>query len=331
MGCVGGTELVRASKIQISRIAVYWAIFTFAFALLWTVMLSALGVRGVGAALSLFAPGVVGGVVSVLFYLLREHLTLEYDDHEYKLTKGRTQTETHQWSEFKECSVIRDGYGRIKVRAYVERDGKHFDVDTPSCGMDPYKFRDFMAEHIMPLGTSDGRSYSTRIFAGLEREIQRGRANWVADLNETIRDYQVVGEIFPLIARGSTRPKGFLLSRFVAVTIMPNYQVCLYAHDISNPSDASKSRIMRLVRIIEGKRDEKDIKWSWLLLFCEHEAPESVSKFIEEFGNKDVGIGCLDIRSGKLITSRNQLGSSLRNRMRFNRLVQDINKRRFGV
>ena len=43
--------------------------------------------------------------------------------------------------------------------------------------------------------------------------------------------YDISGESFPLVAKGNTRPKGFLLSRFVAFTVMPDYQVCLYASE----------------------------------------------------------------------------------------------------
>jgi hypothetical protein len=320
--------MVRASRIHLSQIALYWAVLTFGLALFWAVALNAVQASGVGPAFTLVVPIVLGGIISVLYYFARSHIVLEYDDEGYQITKGKKHTETHTWSEFKECSVIRDGYGRNKVRAYTERDGKHFDVDTPTCGIDPYAFRDFMASRIRPHIDWELDSSSTPIFAGLEREIQRGRASWVADLNETFRDYQISGERFPLIARGSTRPKGFLLSRFVAVTMMPNYQVCLYAHDISRAENASKARILRLIRIIESQRDEKDIKWSWLLLFRDQEPPEHVSKLIQEFGNKDVGIGSVDISTGDMITSPTQLGASLRRQMRLNYLIRDLKKRR---
>jgi len=319
--------LVRASRVQVSRIAVYWAVLTFGLALFWAVALNALGVSGVGPALTLVVPMALGGAISVLYYFARIHVVLEYDDQGYRIVKGKKNVEPHSWSEFKECSLIRDAYGRNKVRAYTERDGNHIDIDTSACGADPYAFRDLMANHLRALGYSEQQSRSMAIFAGLEREIQRGRATWVADLNETFREYQLSGELFPLIARGSTRPKGFLLSRFVAVTVMPNYQVCLYADDISSADKASKSHIMRLVRLIETQRDEKDIKWSWLLLFRDRDPPDSVSRLIQEFGNKDVGIGCVDMSSGNMITSANQLGTSLRKEMRFNRLIRDLKKR----
>ena len=308
----------------------YWAILTFVFAFVWTLSLQTLQLVGFGPALSLFVPVLLGGVASVLLYMVHDRQVLEYDDEGYQITTGNRDIERHKWSEFKECSVIKDSYGRKKVRAYVERDGNHNDIDPSACGIDPFVFRDFMGRRTRDSSTSENAHLSIDAFGGLEREIQRGRAAWVADLNETFREFQISGEVFPLVARGSTRPKGFLLSRFVAVTIMPNYEVCLYAHGIKNAGSEAKSGIMRLIRIIETQRDQKNIKWSWLLLFSDQEPPELVSRFVQDFGNRDVGIGCIDVSTGRIVTSRNQLGKSLANQMRLNKLIRDLGKRKQG-
>lgn len=316
----------RGSKIQVSRIAVYWAVLTFALALVWSVSLNMLQLSGMAPAVSLAVPAIIGALVAVVVYFYRVHQTLEYNDFGYTVAKGRKMKEEHTWSEFKESSLIRDSYGGKKVRVYRERDGEHFDIDAKTCGVDPFSLRDFILRRIneneRELPTSD-------VFTGLEREIQRGRAYWIADLSETFRFYQSSGEVFPLMARGSTRPKGFLLSRFVAVTLMPNYEVALYAHE-AGKSDTAKSQVMRLVRVIETLRDQKDVKWSWLLLFSDVEAPTSVSRFVEDFSNKDVGIGVIDVSTGRLITSKNQLGRSLGRQMRLNQLIRDMNRRGRG-
>lgn len=320
---------VRGSKFQISRVVFYWAVLTVGFSFAWTLTLNVLKLAGAGPALSLAVPIVLGGATSILLYLTRDHQTIEYDDAGFRIAQGRRKSVLqHSWSDFKECSVFKDSYGRAKVRAYVEREGNHYDIDPSACGISPYVFRDFMASRINPQRIQEEGHFDIDVFGGLEKEIQRGRAGWVADLNETFREFQISGEVFPLIARGSTRPKGFLLSRFVAVTIMPNYQVCLYAHGIKSIGSEAKSQIARSIRIIETQRDQKDFKWSWLLLFSAQEPPELVSRFVEDFGNKDIGIGCIDVSTGKIVTSRNQLGRSLANQMRLNRLMRDLRKRR---
>ena len=280
-----------------------------------------LGLSGLIPALSLVGPMLLGAVSSVALYFLHDHRELEYDDRGYQERIGRRDSESHQWSEFKECSLVKDNYGRHKVRVYFERDGSHRDIDSSGCGVDPYMFRDFVSSRI------DSRAPEERppdLVGGLERELQGGRARWLADLNETFRDYQVLGEVFPLLARGGTRPKGFLLSRFLAYTVMPNYNVCMYTQWVNG--SRAKEQVMRLLRVVETQRDQKDIKWSWLLLLSYEPAPDSVNKLISDFGNRDVGLGYVNISTGEMSTSPNQLGRSMANQMRMKRLVSDLRR-----
>jgi len=315
---------MRKSKVQYSKIAIYWAPLTVGFLILWSVAINLLRLSGLLPALSLVGPMLLGAVSSVVIYFLRDHRELEYDDRGYQERIGRRNSDPHQWSEFKECSLVKDSYGRQKIRVYFERDGTHCDIDSSACGLDPYMFRDFVSSRI------DSHTPEERppdLIGGLERELQRGRARWLADLSETFRDYQVSGEVFPLLARGGTRPKGFLLSRFVAYTIMPNYNVCMYAQWLD--SSRAKEQVMRLLRIVETQRDQKDIKWSWLLLLSDEPAPDSVNKLISQFGNRDVGLGYVNISTGEMSTSPNQLGRSMANQMRLNRLVSELQRRKY--
>lgn len=322
------SNLSRNSKLQVSKLALYWAVFTFAIALFWTTVLNTMQLSGMSAAFSLVVPVLLGGLLAFGLYQFRDHQTLEFDENGYRVRKGRRESEEHAWSDFKECSMIKDSYGKIIVRGYTERDGKYVDIDPSASGVDPYSFRDFLEAHIKGVIARDQQTSREDIFDGLEKEIQRGRAYWIADLHETSRRYDISGESFPLIAKGNTRPKGFLLSRFVAFTMMPDYRVCLYASEARGSGSEAKSHLMRLIRIIETQRDEKDIKWSWLLLFTEHEAPETLSRTIQTFGNKDIGLGCIEVETGKMITSPNQLGKSLGNQMRLGRLIRDLNRKK---
>jgi hypothetical protein len=322
----------RGVKFQFSKVMLYWAVLAIVFAIIWTMFLNTLQLSGMGAAVTLSVPVVIAGFAALSIYRLHDYQMIEYDDMGYRISRGRSEVERHDWSEFKGCSIVRDSYGKVRVRAYVERDGDHVEIDPASSGIDPYSFRNVVDSHIRgATGTADSdatRSSTDGVFDGLEREIQSGRANWVADLNESFRGYQISSESFPLVARGNTRPKGFLLSRFVAFTMMPDYRVCLYASQVKGVGSEAKSHLMKLIRIIETQRDEKDIKWSWLLLLSKHEVPEALVKTIESFGNKDVGVGCIELDTGRIITSPNQLGTSLRNQMRFDRLIKDLKKKR---
>ncbi len=320
-----GMKLVRKSKVQYSRIALYWAPLTLGFSILWSFAINLLGLSGFFPALSLVGPVLLGGLFSIAIYFLHDRRTLEYDERGYQEKIGRKYSDQHQWSEFKECSLVKDSYGRQKVRLYFERDGAHYDLDASASGIDPYVFRDFVSSRLTPT-TPEIRP--SDVVSGLERELQRGRAQWVADLSESFRDYQISGEVFPLVARGSTRPKGFLLSRLLAVTVMPDYKACMYAQRLAGSH--AKEYVTRLVRILETQGDQEDIKWSWLLLLGEEPAPDSLSRFIGEFGNKNIGLGYINILTGEISTSPNHLGHSMANQMHLNHLIRDLRVRKYS-
>jgi hypothetical protein len=316
--------VVRYSKVQISKIAAYWAILAFSFSLFWSIVLNSLKLTGVGPALTLVFPGIVSLILALAIYYRRQHQRLEYDDLGYSVVRGNGTAEHHDWSEFNECSVIRDRYDKRRVRLYLERDGNSLEVDTTASGLDPYRFRNFALERIqrrrqIELGESDAAS----LYDSLEREIHR-RTNFIADFNETFRHYDLSDEDFQLVARGSTRPRGFIFSKVFAVTVLPDYHVCLYALDLD--AEKGKSRAMRLVRLIESVGDEKNIKWSWLLFFSRKEPSDDLKLYIEHFGNKQVGLGCIDISTGNMISSQNQLGRSFQKQMRLNRFVRGLSK-----
>jgi len=317
--------LVRKSKVQYSRIALYWAPLALGFSILWSVTINLLGLSGSLSAFSLAGPMFLGVVCSTAFYFLHDHRTLEYDDRGYQERIGKKLSDPHEWSEFRECSLVKDSYGRQKVRFYFERDGPHHDIDSSGCGLDPYVFRDFVSSR---MSSKTAAGHPSDFISGLERELQRGRTRWVADLNESFRDYDVSGEVFPLLARGATRPKGFLLSRLLAYMVMPNYSVCMYTEWLDE--SRAKEHVMRLLRIIETQRDQKDIKWSWLLLLSDEPAPDSLNKLIGQFGNEDIGLGYIDILTGETKTSPNRLGRSMANQMRLNRLVHDLRRRKYS-
>jgi len=292
------------------------------FTILWSVVLNLLGLSGLLPALSIAGPVILSVLAAIVIYFLRDHRIIEYDDRGYQEKVGKKNLVRHEWSEFRECSLV--NHGHLKVRVYYERDGPHSDIDSSACGLDPYKFRDFVSSRIDP---NLPNRRPTDFISGMERELQQGRTRWIADLSESFRDLAISGEVFPLVARGGTRPKGFLLSRFLSFTVMPNYNVCLYAQRINGPR--TKEYVMRLLRIVETQRDQRNIKWSWLLLLGDDSPPDSVNRVIGEFGNKDIGLGFINISTGEIYTSPNQLGRSMANQMRLNHLVSDLRRLKY--
>jgi hypothetical protein len=166
----------------------------------------------------------------------------------------------------------------------------------------------------------------------LERTILAGRARWIADLNETFRNYSVEGDIFDLYARGQTRPKGFLLSRFFAWTVLPNYKVSLYAKTVRDQANFLRGSLTELLQLIRKSIERSDLKWAWLVLFFEGDPPSRISTLVEEYNKNDIGIASVNAYSGSVLTSNNLLGKALIQQMRLNKLVSELehSKRKQG-
>jgi hypothetical protein len=145
----------------------------------------------------------------------------------------------------------------------------------------------------------------------LEREILEGRARWVADLSETFRDYLLNGHRFEMFARGQTRGQGFMLSRFFAWTVLPNYKVSLYVRVVRDSANFQRGNLLGLLRMLSNEMEKRNVKWVWLVLFFEGDPPQRIASVVQEYSRKEIGIGCVNAYSGAVVVSKNVLGSSL--------------------
>jgi hypothetical protein len=161
----------------------------------------------------------------------------------------------------------------------------------------------------------------------LEREILEGRARWVADLNETFRDYTLEGHRFEMFARGQTRGQGFMLSRFFAWTVLPNYKVSLYARVVRDPTNFQRGNLLDLLKVLKQEMEKRNLKWVWLILFFEGDPPDRISSLVQEYNKQEIGIGCVNAYSGAVIISKNVLGRSLVKQFGLHRLVSGYERK----
>jgi hypothetical protein len=162
------------------------------------------------------------------------------------------------------------------------------------------------------------------VLDAFERDILNGRARWIADLSETFRDYQLSGHTFDMCARGQTRGKGFLLSRFFAWTVLPNYKVSLYARAWRDSTNLLRKHIIELLQAIRKDVEKRELKWAWLVVFLEGNPSSQVASFVESYNNDDVGIGTVNTYTGSVLVSNNLLGRSLLRHMRLDKLVSGL-------
>ncbi len=152
----------------------------------------------------------------------------------------------------------------------------------------------------------------------------KGSTRFIADLNESFRNYSIRETNFDLYIRGQTRSRGFLLSRFFAMTVLPNYHVAVYGRVLRNASRSTRRTILELVDLIRSEIKEGDLKWAWLMFFADEDLPANVQNLVESFDINEVGIGVVSSNSGKLLHSNNLVGRSLKRYMRVDKLVSRL-------
>ncbi len=143
----------------------------------------------------------------------------------------------------------------------------------------------------------------------------------MADLNEFFRDYRVMDTTFSLYARGRTRNRGLFLSRFFAVTALPDYSVSLFCVDESGKGGLTTDKIRRRVDVVLRIVKEETLKWAWLIILTDGRLPPTVVAFAERYDRKELGIAVGSVTSSQAVFSRNQLGRSIKSRIRLERLL----------
>jgi len=143
----------------------------------------------------------------------------------------------------------------------------------------------------------------------------------VADLTEFFRDYKVMDANFNLYARGKTRNRGLFLSRFFASTVLPNYAVSLLCVDESRKGALTTDKIRQRADAVIGIIEADDLKWAWLIILTDFRLTPTVVSFVERYDRRELGIGVASVTSKQAVFSNNQVGRSIRSRLRLEKLL----------
>jgi hypothetical protein len=154
----------------------------------------------------------------------------------------------------------------------------------------------------------------------LERGLMRGGARWIADLTEFFRDHRIGDTVFDLYARGRTRNSGFLISRFFAWTVLPNYSVALFCADEAN-GDLGMERLRNRVDLITKFSKNEDLQWTWLILFSRKNIQPSVVSFVSRYDKKELGLAVASTTSKQIVLSNNQVGRSIEKYLRLSKVL----------
>jgi len=134
-----------------------------------------------------------------------------------------------------------------------------------------------------------------------------GRGRWIADFNESFRNFKISEVEFDAFVRGNTRMKGFVLSRLFSFLLNPNYSVGCFFFSIDSVKSFDKKHLIKLITTVKSGMKENEMKWAWLFLFGT-ENVEKIQKYVEGVDDKTVGIALLDINSKNIVRSNSYLG-----------------------
>jgi len=154
----------------------------------------------------------------------------------------------------------------------------------------------------------------------LERRLIRGGARWMADLHEFFRDYRIGDSVFDLYARGKTRNSGFLISKFFAWTVLPNYSVALFCADEAK-GDLGMERLRNRIDHVTRISKNEDLQWAWLILFSGKNIQPSVVSFVSRYDKRELGIAVASIVSKQIVLSSNQVGRSIEKYLRLGKVL----------
>jgi len=141
----------------------------------------------------------------------------------------------------------------------------------------------------------------------MEKELMGGRGRFVADFNESFRQTRVRGVEFDAMIRGSTRVKGFLLSRVFSYLVNPNYEVATFILSIDPKKVFGKEDYGRCVATIKSFMKREEIKWTWLYIAGQEPRPE-IKRAVERTTDTSTGVALVDLQTGEVFHSDSYLG-----------------------
>jgi hypothetical protein len=154
----------------------------------------------------------------------------------------------------------------------------------------------------------------------LEHGLIRGGARWMADLTEFFRDHHFGDTLFALYARGRTRGSGFLISRFFAWTVLPNYSVGLFCADESDGNLGLETLRNRIDLVTRISKDE-ELHWAWLIILSGKNIQPSIVSFVSRYDKRELGLAVASTASKQIVLSNNQVGKSIEKHLRLSRAL----------
>lgn len=140
----------------------------------------------------------------------------------------------------------------------------------------------------------------------VEKNLMMGSGKWIADFNESFRNFKVRDVEFDTFIRGNTRTKGFFLSRLFSATVNPNYSVGCFIVSTESVKHFDQKFLGKALAEIQSYMKDNEMKWSWLIIFTTKNIGE-VKKHVGNIKDQNIGVVLVDAESGSMIHSNSYL------------------------
>ncbi len=150
----------------------------------------------------------------------------------------------------------------------------------------------------------------------IEKGLMLGKGRWIADFNESFRDFRVRDVKFDVFIRGNTRMKGFLLSKMFSVMLNPNYEVGCFMLSTKSIKHFDRKLLGKALAEIQSYMKDNEMKWSWLFIFTNKGVGE-LRKHVENIKDQSIGVVLADAKSGTVVHSTSYLGRQAKRYVKF--------------
>jgi hypothetical protein len=148
----------------------------------------------------------------------------------------------------------------------------------------------------------------------LEEELMAKGGRWIADFNESERNYSLDGVTFDVCIRGDTkiREPG-LFSRAMSAFLLPRYLVVCY---VVARDTVSAHFLRKCLGLAKNRSKADDVTWTWLIVTVQQTPSKDVLQIVRGLTEKEIGLLVYDRGSGSLAASGNLLGERMKSCVR---------------
>lgn len=127
------------------------------------------------------------------------------------------------------------------------------------------------------------------VLTTIEKELMIGGGRWIAEFNESFRDFEVGDVKFNVYVRAKLRGKGFFISRIIMQLLTPDYLLGCFVYKADNGAQVSKTQLSKMIEAMKRRMKEDELRFSWLIIL-QKRFPNPLKKYVNRISRSDFGV-----------------------------------------